>query len=370
MPARLTLAICVAATGVVLDNGDAAAQQQQAQHHAGGNTATHEVIRLGNMNVPDVVLTDQDGNDVRFYTDLIKGKTVVINTVFTTCTTICPTMGVNFARLQRELGDRADEVHLISVSVDPLVDTPPRLKAWRDQFRAQPGWTLVTGAKAQVDEVLKGLKVFTADKLDHTPTVLLGNDETGEWTRAHGLAPPSTLAELVIGMLGEATQWRSPAHEYFTDVALVDQNGVERRLFTDLLENKVVVIQAMFTSCEASCPIMVATLKRIQDWLGDRLGDEVFLLSISVDPETDTPTVMKAYADNLGAKDGWYFLTGDKPNVDGALYKLGQYVETPEGHSNVVIIGNTRTGLWKKAAGLAPANDVIAVLESVLNDRG
>jgi cytochrome oxidase Cu insertion factor (SCO1/SenC/PrrC family)/ABC-type branched-subunit amino acid transport system substrate-binding protein len=175
--------------------------QQQQQHQHGAPAAT-ETVELGDMTVPDVELIDQDGRPVRFYTDLVAGKVVAINFIFTTCTTICPPMGANFGRLQRALGDRMGaEVSLISVSVDPLVDTPPRLKAWGAQFGAGPGWTLVTGAKSQVDDLLKALGVFTPDKLDHSPTLLVGNDRTGRWTRAHGLAAPDTLAELIVSML-------------------------------------------------------------------------------------------------------------------------------------------------------------------------
>ena len=178
------------------------AAAQEHQHPGAGHAGAAEVVALGNMQVPDVVLIDQDGNDVRFYSDLIAGKMVAINFVFTTCTTICPPMGANFAALQRQLGElTGTEVHLISVSVDPVVDTPPRLKAWRDRFNPAPGWTMVTGPKAQVDEVLKALKIFTPDKLDHSPTLLLGNDNTGEWTRANGLASPAALAALILEML-------------------------------------------------------------------------------------------------------------------------------------------------------------------------
>ncbi|HVF45623.1 MAG TPA: SCO family protein, partial [Pyrinomonadaceae bacterium] len=110
------------------------------------------------MNIPDVELLDQDGRKVRFYSDLVKGKVVAINFIFTTCTTICPPLGATFARVQRELGERAGrDVQLISISVDPATDTPERLKAWGQKFKAGGGWTLVTGAKPQVDELLRAL---------------------------------------------------------------------------------------------------------------------------------------------------------------------------------------------------------------------
>src|SRR3954471_14332458 len=122
------------------------------------------------MTIPDVEMLDQNGNKVHFYTDLVKGKTVVINFIFTTCTTICPPLGATFARVQKDLGERAGrDVQLISVSVDPVTDTPERLKAWSAKFHAaDEGWTLVTGAKPQVDELLRALGAASASPSEHS----------------------------------------------------------------------------------------------------------------------------------------------------------------------------------------------------------
>jgi protein SCO1 len=114
---------------------------------------------------------------------------------------------------------------------------------------------------------------------------------------------------------------------------------------------------------------MSRNLEKVQEALGERLGKEVSIISISVDPTVDTPASLKAYAKKLRAKPGWYFLTGDKKNVDLALYKLGQFVENKENHLNIFIIGNERTGLWKKAFGLARSDELIKVVESVVNDQ-
>ena len=135
---------------------------------------------------------------MRFYSDLVKGKVVVINFIFTTCTTICPPLGATFARVQRELGERTGrDVHFISVSIDPVTDTPERLKAWGAKFKAGAGWTFVTGDKPQVDALLRALAASSARREDHSPTVLIGNDASGQWTRAYGLAKPSQLVQLI-----------------------------------------------------------------------------------------------------------------------------------------------------------------------------
>lgn len=153
---------------------------------------------LSGMNMPDTELLDQDGRKVRFYTDLVKDKTVVINFIFTTCTTVCPPLGATFARVQRELGERTGrDVYFISVSVDPVTDTPERLKAWGAKFKAGPGWTFVTGAKPRVNEVLAALSASSASREDHTPTILIGNDAKRQWTRAYGLTAPSKIVQII-----------------------------------------------------------------------------------------------------------------------------------------------------------------------------
>lgn len=183
---------------------------------------------------------------------------------------------------------------------------------------------------------------------------------------APALAPAAVRAQQTQGTAGEKTA----AHAYFTDLSLVDQNGESHEFYSDLLAGKVVVINAFFARCEGVCPAMNAKLVQVQNWLGDRLGDEVVMLSITVDAENDTPEVLSEYARQWDARPGWYFLTGEPEAVDRALYKLGQYVEQKEGHTSIVIIGNEPTGLWKKANGLASPQDLVAILDSVLADTG
>lgn len=166
-----------------------------------------------------------------------------------------------------------------------------------------------------------------------------------------------------------ATDPASPAHKYFTDVELINQNGEKMRLYSDLLKGKVVVINSFFATCQASCLPLNRNLEQVQQAMGDRLGKDVFILSISVDPTVDTPPNLKAYAKKLNARPGWFFLTGTKENVDFALKKIGQFVPDKQDHLNLFIIGNERTGLWKKAFGLAKSDELVKVVESVLNDQ-
>jgi protein SCO1/2 len=161
----------------------------------------------------------------------------------------------------------------------------------------------------------------------------------------------------------------SPAHNYFTDTLLVNQNGEKMRFYTDLLQGKVVIINSFFATCQGSCLPMNRNLEKVQEALGDRLGKDVNIISLSVDPTVDSPPALKAYAKKLNARRGWYFLTGDKRNVDFVLQKLGEFVENKQDHLNIFIIGNERTGLWKKAFGLAPSAELVKVVDSVLSDQ-
>ncbi len=199
--AVIAVLLLAAAPAALAQQGGHAAADPHAHHRAAARPGAggSGVTALDHtMEIPDVVVVDQTGAERHFYRDLVAGKTVAVNFVFTTCTTICPPMGANFARLRRELGERAGrDLHLISVSIDPVTDTPERLAAWAEKFGAGEGWTLVTGDRAEITRLLKALEVFTPDVNDHAPTVLIGNGDAGNWTRAHGLATPAKLGELL-----------------------------------------------------------------------------------------------------------------------------------------------------------------------------
>lgn len=401
LPALLVLSLLGSTPALAEDPQDLQEHQEhEGHHHHPAPAPAPEPVRptsptlaaperIQGLEIPDVPLLDQDGKPVRFYSDLIRGKVVAVNFVFTSCTAICPPMGGIFGKVRTQLGERAGkDVHLISVSVDPATDTPARLKEWGARFGAGPGWTLVTGPREEIERVLKAFGAYNADINDHTPQVILGDDARGDWTRAYGLAPPAKILELIdkvaAGSENRAENRaadrsqerapdaapRSPAQGYFGDIRLIDQDGRERRLYADLMENKTVVIDVMFTSCTGVCPVLSRNLQRIQEALGDRVGKDVHLISISVDPETDTPARLKEYAARYGARPGWYFLTGPKSDVEAALRKLGQWVENREAHQNLILIGNDRTGLWKKALGLAEPAELLPVVMSVVDDRG
>src|SRR3954447_5564908 len=161
MNLRLAAIVALVPLGLYGQNGT------EPHHHGSpGKDSTSPVVAVSNLMIPDVVLVNERAERVHFYSDLVKGRVVAINTIFTTCTTICPIMGANFARLQKVLGDAGKQgVTLISISVDPAVDTPERLDQWMRGFGEVGGrWTALTGPKEDVDRLLKALQVFTSDK--------------------------------------------------------------------------------------------------------------------------------------------------------------------------------------------------------------
>lgn len=150
------------------------------------------------LDLPDVPVVDQDGQAMRFRSELLKDRTVAINFVFTTCTTVCPALTTSMRAIQRELGDRVGrDVWLISVSVDPTVDRPERLRVFANGFGAGPGWTFLTGEPSDIDRLLKAFG--SAGGINaHATTMLIGNAHTGRWLRTSGLAPASTNVQLLV----------------------------------------------------------------------------------------------------------------------------------------------------------------------------
>jgi cytochrome oxidase Cu insertion factor (SCO1/SenC/PrrC family) len=160
-------------------------------------TETVDESSFSSGRIPDIPVIDQNGKRLNFYSDLIKGQTVAINFIFTTCTTICPPLTATFRRVQQELATAAPAAKLISISVDPTIDTPLRLNDFAGKFKAGPGWTFVTGDQTQITSLLKALGAGVADKNDHTPMILIGNDNVGYWTRAYGLSSPTALVKAI-----------------------------------------------------------------------------------------------------------------------------------------------------------------------------
>ncbi|MBC8210401.1 MAG: SCO family protein [Gammaproteobacteria bacterium] len=143
--------------------------------------------------------------------------------------------------------------------------------------------------------------------------------------------------------------------DYFPNIELTNQDGEKVKFFDDVIKDKVVAINFIFTSCGDICPAETARLKEVADILGDRMGKDIFFYSITIDPSVDTPKVMKAYAKKYNTGPGWTFLTGDEEEIKTLRKKLGLYVFAEDesnrklsDHNINLVIGNQAMGRWVK----------------------
>ncbi|WP_217639969.1 SCO family protein [Palleronia marisminoris] len=131
---------------------------------------------------------------------------------------------------------------------------------------------------------------------------------------------------------------------------LLTQDGETVNFYDDLIDGRIVVVNFVYTDCPDICGLSTARLAQVVDWLGDRVGRDIFVYSISLDPETDTPSRLKAYAAAFGAPSGWTFLTGTRENIDQVRFKLGERSESLSDHRSDMVIGNAATGEWRRTS--------------------
>lgn len=158
----------------------------------------------------DTELLTQDGTPVRFYSDVLRDRVVVIGFIFTRCAGACPIIMSKLGRVRDGLGDRlASDVRFVLVSVDSEFDTPEELKRFAEKHRASgEGWTYLTGKKENVALVLKRLGSYVEDPGEHSTGFVAGNVRTRHWVKIPPYAPPPTIVELLKGLAGED---RAPA---------------------------------------------------------------------------------------------------------------------------------------------------------------
>jgi len=189
--------LLIAALAASLALGAAQAHSQHAQHEL--QQAAAAKPSTVKVRYDDTALVDADGRTLRVKSDVIGERLVVIDFVYTTCTTVCPVLSAMMAQVQNEVGAKAgsDDVRLVTITVDPARDTPARLKEYGARFGAGPNWLWLTGPTGRVNEVLKGFGAYTANYEDHPPLVLVGDPKSGQWTRFFGLTDPKLVAARV-----------------------------------------------------------------------------------------------------------------------------------------------------------------------------
>ena len=155
------------------------------------------------------------------------------------------------------------------------------------------------------------------------------------------------LCAAVSAVPVSAANWGA---SYIPNVPLVTQDGQTVRLYDDLIKNKIVLINFMYASCKEVCPLATARMAQVQKALGDHVGRDIFLYSITLDPEHDTPAMMKKHAEAFHAGPGWLFLTGKPEDIAVVRYKLGERSKSVSDHNNGAMAGNGATGEWERTS--------------------
>ncbi len=200
---------------------------------------------------------------------------------------------------------------------------------------------------------------------DHAAHSHAAHDHAGH----HDMVPMDESIELEPSARQGSGRWGA---DYFPNVPLVTQDGEKVHFFDDLIKDKVVTINLVYTNCPNMCSLITARLANVQKLLGDRVGKDIFMYSISIDPENDTPEKLKAHAEKFGVGPGWTFLTGDPDDIMLLRKKLGFLADGIQvdlnDHSGSVLIGNQRTGQWMKRMGTSSPHILAAQIGSWLSN--
>ena len=157
--------------------------------------------------------------------------------------------------------------------------------------------------------------------------------------------PPATVVELSV-----------------PDVELVNQSGQRVRFNSDVIKGRVAVITSFLTNCSSFCPITQEKLAQLAKVLGDKMGRDVVFISLSVDPENDTPEQMKAWSEKFHVGPGWSLVSGKKDDVEALLKSLGLYVPIPQRHQSALLIGNQKSG-WSRVSSWSTAEKLARIVD-------
>jgi protein SCO1/2 len=167
-----------------------------------------------------------------------------------------------------------------------------------------------------------------------------------------------------------ATRWGA---SYFPNVTLLTQDGTPLRFYDDLLKDKQVAINVIYTSCKDECPLETARLVQLQRLLGERMGKDIFFYSISIDPLNDTPEVLKAYAAKFGVGPGWLFLTGKPEDIKVIVKKIGlsrgSDSANKDGHTASLMVADVAAGQWMRNSAVDDPRFLASTIGSFLGWR-
>jgi protein SCO1/2 len=164
---------------------------------------------------------------------------------------------------------------------------------------------------------------------------------------------------------------KSYGAEYFSNLTLITHQGKKVRFYDDLIRGKIVAINMMYAQCDDICPMMTANLANVQKLLGERAGRDIFMYSITLKPEQDTPRDLQKYAELHGVKPGWLFLTGARADIERLRVRLGFFDRNPRvdrnvsTHTGMVRVGNDVYDRWTMSPALAEPKQILAAINHV-----
>jgi len=155
---------------------------------------------------PDVVLVDQNGDEVSFKELVNQDHPVLLDFIYTTCTTICPVLSAGYSHLLRRLGDHSETVQLISVSIDPEYDRPQLMKEYLERYQSRKGWSYLTGSRQDIDTVMHSFDAYVSNKMSHYPLTLIKVPGKDQWVRLYGLVGTKKLISEIEQLYGPLQQ--------------------------------------------------------------------------------------------------------------------------------------------------------------------
>ena len=173
----------------------------------------------------------------------------------------------------------------------------------------------------------------------------------------------AALAILSAATTGEAQMRRGP--EFFPNLPVVNQNGETLKFYDDLIKDKIVIVMFIYTSCTDICPLTTARMTLIEDKLGPAIGRDIFIVSMTVDPEVDTPEKLKAYSKSFATGPGWTFVTGKPEDIRAINYRLGERSKILSDHRNEIVLGNDVTGEWQRDNVMGDLDRVVTTIREM-----
>ena len=342
------------------------------QHQHGALAAPAPSTASRSLRPADVALSDQAGQPHRLYTDLIKGRTAVISFVFTRCRSTCPVISAKLGRVQDQMAERMGrDIVFLSLSVDPSYDNPARLAAFARKFGAGKGWLFLTGSDERVAAALKSLGQSPGSAQAHSERLLIINDARGVSDGIDAVhASAQQIAAKVRKVADSGLSRAEQSERYFSNLPLVSASGTPVHFYRDVLSDRLVVITTLFTRCVDACPLIAAKLASAERQLPADIRAGVRFVGITSDPAHDTPGQLTAFAKKHGLDERWTLLTGKPDNVAWVLFRLGLDGGGPQDHSTQILIGNERSGAWRRVAPTISPVDLASVIATSARNGG